>query len=408
MQEKSLQSKPYRLINKIQHYAWGTKNEQAFIPKLLGLIPEPDVPYAELWMGAHPNAPSEVDLGSEKRSLTELIQTYPAEILGQRVARQFNNQLPFLFKVLSAGEALSIQAHPNKKQAVELHKRDPEHYPDDNHKPEIAIALDELTALVGFRDFSELQFVLREYPEIADFVAEPALGSFLREEKSAEAKKVKIKQMFRTLMIKSGENPELLEEAIARLEKRLQKKNSRTEQEQLFLELRRKYGADVGLFSIFLLNLIHLKKGQGVFLKAGIPHAYLKGNIIECMANSDNVVRAGLTPKFKDIRTLVEILTYENGAADIFTPDENSAEFTYRTPIPEFSVIRWKLAPNRNFEHAVGSVEILLIHKGRAAIITNNQRTEFKAGDSILIPASLKKYALFGENEAEIFCAFVP
>ncbi|NOX87481.1 MAG: mannose-6-phosphate isomerase, class I [Calditrichaeota bacterium] len=408
MQEKSLQSKPYRLINKIQHYAWGTKNEQAFIPKLLGLTPEPDVPYAELWMGAHPNAPSEVDLGSGKRPLSELIQTYPEEILGQRIARRFNNQLPFLFKVLSAGEALSIQAHPDKKQAVELHKRDPGHYPDDNHKPEIAIALDELTALVGFRDFSELQLVLRKYPEIADFVAEPALGSFLQEEKSAEAKKVKIKQMFRTLMIKSGENPELLEKALSDLEKRLQKKDSRTEQEQLFLELRRKYGADVGLFSIFLLNLIHLKKGQGVFLKAGIPHAYLKGNIIECMANSDNVVRAGLTPKFKDVRTLVEILTYENGAADIFTPDESSAEFTYRVPIPEFSVTRWKLAADRSFERDVRSVEILLVHKGRGAITTKDQRTEFKAGDSILIPASLKKYALFGENEAEIFCAFVP
>ena len=153
------ETRPFRLLNKIQHYAWGARNEQAFIAKLLQLEVEKDKPYAELWMGTHPNAPSAVEINDqEKIPLDRFIKQFPKEVLGQKVIERFGVQLPFLFKVLSAGEALSIQAHPNKEQAAMLHQRDPEHYPDDNHKPEIAIALDQLTALVGFRPLTAVSY----------------------------------------------------------------------------------------------------------------------------------------------------------------------------------------------------------------------------------------------------------
>ena len=160
--------RPYILKNTIQHYTWGTKNNNAFIPRLLDLDikNEPDKPYAELWIGIHPKAPSLVEYNQDAIPLNQLISKYPKEILGSNCADKFDNQLPFLLKVLSAGEALSIQAHPNKGQAEMLHAKDQKNYPDKNHKPEIAIALDSLTALVGFRAYEEWVEVLHEYPEM--------------------------------------------------------------------------------------------------------------------------------------------------------------------------------------------------------------------------------------------------
>ncbi|OQA94318.1 MAG: Mannose-6-phosphate isomerase [Chloroflexi bacterium ADurb.Bin222] len=143
--------RPFRLHNAIQPYPWGSRGAEAFIPRLLGIPAAPEQPYAELWIGAHPNAPSRVFLGDEPLSLATLIAREPVAMLGAAVAQRFDNQLPFLFKVLSAAEPLSIQAHPDKVQAERLHARDPQHYPDANHKPEVAIALDRLTALAGLK-----------------------------------------------------------------------------------------------------------------------------------------------------------------------------------------------------------------------------------------------------------------
>ena len=140
MTVKSIQPQPYKLFNKVQNYDWGTKNEDAFIPKFLGVKPEKDLPYGELWIGAHPKAPSEIEIEGIKYSLNWVIDNFPEEVLGKDVANIFGGKLPFLLKVLSAAQALSIQLHPNKKQAEILHAKDPINYPDDNHKPEIAIA----------------------------------------------------------------------------------------------------------------------------------------------------------------------------------------------------------------------------------------------------------------------------
>ena len=142
--------------NKIQHYALGGKGESAYIPRLIGIIPERDKPYAELWMGVHPNAPSYVEIDHSFILLDQLIRENPEEMLGKSVSNTYSNSLPFLLKVLSAEEALSIQVHPTKEQAKILHQKDSKFYPDDNHKPEIAIALDSHLAIVGFKPYPEL------------------------------------------------------------------------------------------------------------------------------------------------------------------------------------------------------------------------------------------------------------
>lgn len=382
---------PYLLTNTIQHYAWGQKNETAYIPQLLNIQAEKDQPYAELWIGAHPKAPSTI----MTRSLLELITEFPVEILGEEASKRFNDKLPFLLKVLSAGEALSIQAHPNKKQAEKLHANDPKHYPDDNHKPEIAIALDALTALVGFKTMPEIFNLLEEYSPIAEFVTLEVL------------KTEGLKAFYSQLMTKAETNPKELETILMKMDQLITDKKNKSETDDLYLELRQKYGTDVGLFSLYLFNLIHLDEGEAVFLKAGIPHAYLKGNIIECMANSDNVVRAGLTPKFKDITTLVDILTYETGIPEIISPT-TTAITEYVVPIPEFSIIRKNINSGQELQLLNDRLKIFIITEGKITITSDGFSGKFKKGDTVMVPAALEEYSISAHESTTIYTAMIP
>jgi mannose-6-phosphate isomerase len=165
----------YRLRNQVQHYAWGPRGPEGLIPQLLGIASEvgAETHVAELWLGAHPKAPSRVLLDGASGAglpLDELVAAQPLAVLGAETAERFEAEWPFLLKVLSAAEPLSIQVHPNREQAQALHSRDPEHYPDSNHKPEIAIALSGLEALAGLKRPTEVQRTLAAYPALAAFV----------------------------------------------------------------------------------------------------------------------------------------------------------------------------------------------------------------------------------------------
>jgi mannose-6-phosphate isomerase len=422
-----LKPRPYLLKNRIQHYEWGTRDEEAFIPRFLGIETERNRPYAELWMGAHSTAPSEVDLNGSFFALDRLISRYPKEILGHQVCKRFSNTFPFLFKVLSAGEALSIQAHPNKSQAEALHKRDPDHYPDNNHKPEIAIALDSLTALVGFKSYPAILKTMKAFPEIADFIGGKILTRLkshkessyspqrkLLKEPSSTLQKELLRDLYSTLIKRSVTDREELERSIDKLYQRLSKSDLKVGEEgQIFLRLRQKYpGADPGLFSIFLFNLVHLNEGQGIFIGAGIPHVYLKGNIVECMTNSDNVVRAGLTPKFTDIEALMDILTYETEPVPILGRRNDFKEIVYQTKVPEFQVTKRKMEAGLEIvEVTDNKPEIVLILKGKIRFRWGSCmecEETFRQGQSILIPAFLEKFALQAASHSEIFKVEVP
>lgn len=407
----TLQPRPYLLSNKVQHYAWGSCGDHAFIPKLIGILPENDTTYAELWMGAHPSAPSKIRINEHEAPLTDLINQFPEQILGKSVQHKFNGKLPFLFKVLSAEQALSIQAHPNKRQAVRLHSSDPEHYPDDNHKPEIAIALDSLTALVGFKSIPDLASMFERYPEFSNFISSDIAMKFRNGINEQDRHRDILKEMYSRYIENSISRQDKLAQATDSLEARLRSsKSTLTEEENLFLEQKKIYNSDdVGLFSIFLLNLVHLKKGEGVFLDAGIPHAYIKGNIVECMANSDNVVRAGLTPKFKDVRTLVDILTYESGSIPILNCDENAVQTLYPVPVSEFEISRWQLSAGNEWNQVTNQApQIILIIEGAFELKWNNREELYRQGDSIFIPASVECYQACASENTLIFCVNVP
>jgi mannose-6-phosphate isomerase len=406
-------SRPFLLHNPIQHYSWGSKNQNAYIPQFLGITPQPEKPYAELWMGAHPTAPTKIDVDGKLMALDELIHRFPEIFLGKKVANRFARQLPFLFKVLSAAEPLSIQAHPTKRQAELLHKTDPVHYPDDNHKPEIAIALDSLTALAGFATYSNIRKTIEKYPEIAHFFGSEALSDIFPGNRLSKKQQVdKIRLLYQTFIHLAQTKTELYQKNVDALAMRLQSKNSKhSARESLFLKARSKYGnLDVGLLSIFFLRPVHLKAGEALIINPGLPHAYIKGNIIECMANSDNVVRAGLTPKYQDIPTLMTILDYSPNSAQIIKPEIVGNKIQYPVFTPEFVISQITFGSGSRKFTTESKIELLLAVAGGGSIHWNNRAKNltFQKGQSVVIPAALSDYYIKTDESLSIFKIQVP
>ncbi len=410
-QKAEVEPRPYRLINPVQNYAWGTRGQQALIPRLLDIKPEMNKPYAELWVGAHPKAPSKVIWNRKQIPLDQLITRYPHTILGQQVVRRFNKRLPFLLKVLSAAEALSIQAHPGQMQAEQLHHQDPKHYPDSNHKPEVAVALDQLKALVGFKPWPEIEANLDLYPELKRYLR-PTWNIAPVESIPQSDRDMRLKQLYTTMLRKASGDPQGLENLLTQLTERINQKSGPSETEQIFLQLRQQYHTDVGLLSLFFMNIMHLKAGEAIFLKPGIPHAYLEGNIVECMANSDNVVRAGLTPKFKDVGTLTKILTYETGQIPRLTGQICCDERILKVPIDEFQLIEGHYKQGtRKTKFTHGKVELLLVLEGQIKV-ENKEDIRFnlglEKGQAAIIPALIEQYLLSAQADSHLFRVEVP
>ncbi len=390
-------SRPYILTNKIQHYAWGEKGKSAYIARLLGLQGvEDNTPFAELWMGTHPLGTSTLEYEGRQMPLSELVERYPAEVLGKRVAALFANQFPFLLKVLSADEPLSIQLHPSKEQAAILHQKDPAHYPDANHKPEIAIALESLRALAGLRDGAEIETLLNGSPALRGFVV---FESF-----SGQPRHLYARLAFLSLLRKAVEKPQELAHVIDLLTRQIKQKNRSEYRDKLFLELFDKYPGDVGLLSIFFLKLHTLEKGQAMFIPAGVPHAYLKGNIVECMASSDNVIRAGLTPKFKDIPALLEVVN--DKSVSLYFPE--TADYLYKTPASEFRVGKSELEAGHKIRDISRDVRILFILRGRLRLAWQAGTLEAERGQSVLLPGSLNEVEIECLDASEIYAVDVP
>jgi mannose-6-phosphate isomerase len=338
-------------------------------------------------MGTHPSNPSK-DLATS-RSLLDLVQENQV-LLSPSIAKRFEQRLPFLFKVLSINKALSIQAHPNKKLAEQLHAKDSKNYPDDNHKPEMTIAVTPFEGLCGFRPLEEIRHFLQTVPSLRELVGDEESQGFEEAIEghgaNEDGKKKALRHAFTSLM-------ESTPEEIARAAKQLIKQakdegakfaggggesNDGKELADLMIRLNGQFPNDIGLFVTFFLNYVKLEPGEAMFLKADDIHAYISGgklcllslrshnianchhrpDVMECMASSDNVVRAGFTPKFKDVPTLTSMLTYSfapiseqkmepvdypycklNPAA--FKSDSNC--LLYDPPIPEFAVLRTEL-----------------------------------------------------------------
>ncbi len=395
-----------RLNNPVQHYAWGSRTA---IADLTGRTHPTSKPEAEMWMGAHPKSPSMIVDGDHSASLKSLIDRFPEEILGKSVSRRFDRQLPFLFKVLAAAEPLSIQAHPNRVQARRGFDRENQagipldaphrNYRDANHKPEVICALTEFWGVNGFRTIDDLQRQLGQF----------CPGTFAKILASLQALSPNeaLRLLFETMLnMPTTEKERAISEAIARAE-------SNRPQDPIsswLIKLQKAYPGDIGILAPVILNLVCLAPGQAMYLPAGQLHAYLDGVGIELMANSDNVLRGGLTPKHIDQAELMRVLLFEPRDPGVMTAQAVSpTEARYITPAKEFCLSKVTVAAGKS--HASPeqrNVEILLLMKGRATLKTGNEADTLmlQKGDSVLVPAAAGGYRLTGE--AVIYKATVP
>lgn len=394
------------LKNTVQDYAWGSFTA---IPELLNKQGPFDKPQAELWMGAHSKAPSKVKCDDHWISLLEVIEKNPEDVLGRRVAKKFENKLPYLFKVLAATKPLSIQAHPSLAQAKEGFKRENElgipfsaphrNYKDNNHKPECICALTQFWALNGFRKVSHMISLIKK-------VCPNRLKNELDDlEKLPDPRG--LKNFFNTLMtMDEDRKKQVTGDAIANAQRF-------SEYDPAFrwmMDLHEQYPGDLGLLSPILLNLICLEPGQAMFLPAGELHAYLNGLGIELMANSDNVLRGGLTPKHIDVQELLRILNFKEREVEILLPEKRKeTESVYSTQAEEFALSLISIKKGLSHSSSMDrSVEILLCTEGEATITDTgkDEKIIIAKGASIIIPAIVGKYTI--EGEATFYKAAVP
>ncbi|KAI9664386.1 MAG: Mannose-6-phosphate isomerase [Alyxoria varia] len=431
-------------------YEWGKQGSTSVAASLAsatGFEIDNSKPYAELWMGTHPSLPSK-DLETQ-RTLLDLVEDNQA-LMSSEINRKYRDKLPFLFKILSISKALSIQAHPNKKLAEKLHAKDPQHYPDDNHKPEMTIALNPFIGLCGFRPLSEISHFLSHVEPLRMLVGESTVEAFLTTVRGHEhttsptqitENKRALQTAFSALMRTATTSSNALQSATETLIERAKTSpasfasggddNDTTSASSLgipgpdlarFIQtLHDQFPGDVGLFVVFFLNIVHLEPGEAMFLKADDIHAYLSGDIVECMAASDNVVRAGFTPKFKDVDTLTEMLTYSYAPIEEqkMVPTDytfvklNTVAYStesecvlYDPPIEEFAVVKTDLnAPGAKatFE-AIDGPSIIICVGGEGTVAVGGKIEEMKVGYVYFVGATAE--CVIESTDEERFVTF--
>ncbi|MCP4448458.1 MAG: mannose-6-phosphate isomerase, class I [Myxococcales bacterium] len=305
----------------VQHYAWGSKTS---IPRLLGKDSPQLEPWAEMWMGAHQKAPSLLEGGT---SLADFIAKAPAKTLGTEA---FGPTLPFLFKILAANAPLSIQCHPNKAQAeagfaaeqaagVPLNARN-RNYRDRNHKPELIVALEEFWALKGFRDPADIAEL---FSKAKLHSATPLLELLTGQDG--------LRNFYASLL---GLAPEATRTLLSELERGLD--GLPEDEAQWSRKLLSLYPDDQSATSALVLQLVVLQEGEGLFLGAGELHAYLSGTGLEIMANSDNVLRGGLTPKHVDPTELLRVLHFGHPPIEVLRAEGSGPVRHFESPCDEF------------------------------------------------------------------------
>ncbi|MEV8069939.1 mannose-6-phosphate isomerase, class I [Streptomyces sp. NPDC085995] len=362
-----------RLDNTVRPYAWGSATA---IPHLLGVEPTGE-PQAEMWMGAHPGAPSRTARGT----LADLVAAAPERELGAATVAKFGPRLPFLLKILAAGAPLSLQVHPNLEQAREGYADEERrgvpldaphrNYKDANHKPELICALTEFDGLCGFREPAEAAALF-------DALGVDSLKPYV-DLLHARPEEAALREVLTAILTADREEiARTVHEAAAACD-RLGGDHAP------YAAIAHHYPGDPGVLAAMLLNHVRLQPGEALFLGAGVPHAYLDGLGVEIMANSDNVLRCGLTPKHVDVPELLRIVRFEAGDPGVLRPEAApDGEEVYETPIDEFRLSRYVLAPGAApHDLTLGAPQILLCTAG--AVEAGEHR--LTPGQSVFVPA---------------------
>jgi mannose-6-phosphate isomerase len=406
----------FKLKGKVQHYAWGG---HSFIPHLLSVQNTGDKPFAEYWLGAHMNAPSEMVIGNASHNgasaeqvipLDQYIKAHPAETLGSQVAEAFG-KLPYLLKILDVKDMLSIQVHPSRqnaviefeaenKRGVALNAPD-RNYKDDNHKPELMLALSEFWLLHGFKPADKLKRTLSNVPEL-DFL----LPVF---------KQKGYQELYRQVMeMDQAEVNRILQPLLDRIIPAYESDRLSMGQEDFWaaraaLTFNEPGRIDRGIFSIYLFNLVNLHPGEAIFQDAGLPHAYLEGHNVEIMANSDNVLRGGLTPKHIDVPELLKHVKFEETIPAVIEGDEGDEDISvFYTPAPDFELARIKLAKGHKITAVNRSVGIFIVLEGTVQVTDSSSNAFERHRGEAFVAFDQAKLSLEAVDDAIVYMASVP
>jgi len=394
----------------IRTYAWGSRTA---IAEFTGRPTPTPHPEAELWLGAHPADPAYLETGGGAESLLEVVAADPTGQLGAASVAEFGDQLPFLLKVLAADEPLSLQAHPSAQQAADGFAREEaagvplnspvRNYRDRNHKPELVVALDRFEALAGFRDPGDTVDLFRAL----DVEALTPYVNLLAGQSDADG----LRALFTTWITLPQPSLDVLVPAVLDGAVRyLSSDDVRFVGEaRTLLELGERYPADAGVLASLLLNRLTLEPGEGIYLPAGNLHAYLRGLAVEIMANSDNVLRGGLTPKHVDVPELLRVLDFSPASEAHLHVETvtDGAQTRYRTPAREFALSRFDLAAGEPTQVGIKGPRILLCTQGDVTLDGSGTGLKVRAGQSVWVPADGGSVTLTGRSDARVFMATV-
>lgn len=373
------------LENTIRPYAWGSPTA---IPALLGLEPTGE-PVAEMWIGAHPGAPSRIF--AEGTTLLDAVAKDPEQMLGPDVARRHGGELPFLLKLLAAEQTLSLQTHPTVDQAHEGHAAedaegipiDAPHrsYQDRNHKPELLIALTEFDALCGFRPLADSARFLDRLAAAGAHELAP-----VRERLIADGGLRDVVTWLLTLP--PAGQAALVAHTLPALAKLADGAGEWQVESACIVDLGEGYPVDAGVVLAILLNHIRLAPGEAIFLSAGQIHAYTKGFGVELMANSDNVLRAGLTPKHINVPELLRTVDFAAAAVlPVRTDQIREGELAYPVPVADFAMARVDLPEQGSLELDCAGPSLVLCVAGRLTVVAGDERIELTPGGSLFASA---------------------
>jgi mannose-6-phosphate isomerase len=408
------ESSIYKLKGVIRNYDWGGVE---FLSKLLSHSNPKREPMAEFWLGAHDSASSILVTGKNETRLNQFIESDKEKILGKTVAKKFG-RLPFLLKILDVRDMLSIQVHPAKHEAeIEFDRENKErvplnspnrNYKDDNHKPELMVALGDFWLLHGFKPVEKLRTTLRNISEL-----KPLLEIF---------DAAGYDQLYKTVMEMPQESVnELLHPLLQRIVPLYRQGQLKKDDEnfwaaraslifdgQVSPELKGALKIDRGIFSVYFFNLLFLKDGEGIFQDAGVPHAYLEGQNVEIMANSDNVLRGGLTNKHIDVKELMKHIKFEETMPNILHPQKvGEVERLYRTGAPDFKLSSFSLPKGKNSSFESASAEIVLVIDGHVLVNSGVNELELHQGEAAFIP-NRQSVTLKAISKSYLFRASVP
>jgi mannose-6-phosphate isomerase len=392
-------------------YPWGKQGSKSLAATLCAKTPgtsfkvDENTPYAEMWMGTYPELPSYVlETGED---LQDVIDKNPDELLGTKVAEKFNHtKLPYLPKVLSIAKALPLQLHPNKELASKLHAQNPSQFTDPNHKPEIALALGDFEAFCGFKPLGEIALLMKLAP----------LQGFMPEVTKPVFDDQQLRHIVKAMLLASEDTVRKTNDALMKIPK--EEFGASNYIPDMIPRLAEQYDkSDNGtLVALVTMNYLKLKAGESIYIPADGIHAYLSGDIIECMARSNNVLNTGFCPRADrdNVDMFCSVLTFSPHdpkeailPPQSFDRSKNGKTQIYAPPLSEFNMLATTMdAGDSETIGSLGGPSVMIVTEGEGIMKGNGKEYKLSAGYIFFIGPDVE-LEFSATQKLKAFTAFV-